>query len=429
MSSITRVGTTAAAEPIDLAGPVGRLLHRRPLKNNTVMQALSIEPVSGDIYVLQIMEGGLRLPDESASLTWVERKARGDLCLSRLNPAGAITGHMYLRGFGHGVNLGVENRDGVVRVWTETASLPNNKGEGYGSAVTSFAFHSGTVLDHGSSKHTLPYTPDPAARFVTPTIDSGANELILRFTLDGATRFERYDLARATAGDWVPLQRITPDIPSDGLDFQGYASHAGVLYTLKGQPLDKAPLPGNTYLTAFDWATGARIAHQHITAAPGLDYREPEGLTVAVRDGVPYLYFGFACDPGPRTCTIMSLSGAPEIDGVKALTDWLPLTLATGVTVDTHPPRGRVISLGGTTFLQLSGAMKGTFDKDTVLGTLPDALTPSITARATVPRNNTASVCAARVEAGDDRTLRLYGGRADNAITWVQLDSFSAAWA
>ncbi|MFF5784544.1 hypothetical protein ACFY8P_06205 [Streptomyces sp. NPDC012693] len=421
-------GVTQAG-PIDLGGPVGRLLHRRPLKNNTVMQSIGVDPVSGDVYTLQIMEGGLRLPDESASLDWLTRKKQGDLCLTRLNPAGAVTGHMYLRGFGHGVNLGVENRGGAVHLWTETASLPNRSSEGYGSAVTSFAFASGTVLDFGSSRHTPPYTPDPAARFVTPTIDRGANELVLRFTLDGATHWERYDLARATAGDWVPLQRITPQIPSDGEDFQGYASHDGVLYTLKGQPLVKAPLPGNTYLSVFDWATGALIAHQHITAGPGLEYREPEGLTVVVRDGTPHLLFGFACeDTGPRTCTIMSLSGAPETDGVKVLTDWLPIPLAAGVTVDTHPPRGRVISLAGTTVLQLSGTLKGSFDQDAVLGTLPDALTPTVTARCSVPRNHTGGVSVARVEAGSDRLLRLYGGRAENAVTWVQLDSFSAVW-
>ncbi|MFF6835684.1 hypothetical protein ACFY84_28135 [Streptomyces sp. NPDC012438] len=74
MSSVTQAGTTAAAEPVDLSGPVGRLLHRRPLKNNTVMQSLNVEPVSGDVYVLQIMEGGLRLPDESAFL-----QARGSI--------------------------------------------------------------------------------------------------------------------------------------------------------------------------------------------------------------------------------------------------------------------------------------------------------------------------------------------------------------
>ncbi|MFI2433331.1 hypothetical protein [Streptomyces sp. NPDC018693] len=422
--SVTQAGR------IDIAGPVGKLLHRRRLKNGTVMQSFGIDPLSGDLYVLQVMGGGIQLSDEPAALTWETRKKNGDLCLTRLDPAGEITGYMYLRGFGHGVNLGVENRDGVIRLWTETASRLNRSGTaGYGSAVTSFAFHSETVLDHGSTLHTEPYSPDPAAAFVTPTIDRSANELVLRFNLGDTTHWERYDLDRAAAGDWQPIQRITPAVPADGTDFQGYASHDGVLYTLKGRSLVSAPLPGDTYITAFDWATGALLDHRHITAGPGLDFREPEGMTVSVRDGVPYLHFGFACETeGPRTCTIMSLSGAPETDGVKVLTDWTPIALAAGVTADTHLPQGRLISLGGTTTLQLSGAVKGSFAADTVIATLPDALTPSLTARAGVPRNGVDGVCVARVEASRDGRLRLYGGRPTNVITWAQLDSFSAVW-
>ncbi|MCY0937545.1 hypothetical protein [Streptomyces sp. H34-S4] len=413
---------------IDITGPVGKLLHRRPLKNSTVMQSFGIDPVSGDIFVLQIMQGGIQLSGESTAPDWAQRTAHGDLCVTRLSESGTITGHMYLRGFGHGVNLGVENRAGAVWLWTETASLPNSKNEGYGSAVTNFEFRSGTVLDYGSSLHTPPYTPDPAARFITPTLDRSANELVLRFYLNGGTHWERYDLAKAATGVWEPIQRLTPALPA--AVFQGYASHSGVLYTLQGEAFSATnPLPGNTYITAIEWATGAILDRQLMTAGPGLEYREPEGMTVSVRNGVPHLHFGFACeDPGPRTCTLMSLFAAPETDGVKVLTDWTPISLAAGVTTDQNAPKGRLISIAGTTTLQLSGGVKGTFDADTVIGTLPDALTPSTTARANVPRNNNDGYCVARVEAGTDRELRLFGGRTTNAITWVQLDSFSAVW-
>ncbi|MFD9794958.1 hypothetical protein ACFWXK_28875 [Streptomyces sp. NPDC059070] len=413
---------------IDIAGPVGKLLHRRPLKNGTVMQSFGIEPVSGDIYVLQLMEGGITLSGESGPVAYADRNAHGDMCVTRLNRSGAVTGYMYLRGFGHGVNIGVENRGGVIRLWTETASQPNSKNEGFGTAITNFEFRSGTVLDHGSSLHTPPYRPTPDALFATPTIDRSANELVIRFYSGGATHFERYDLTKAAAGVFEPLQRV--EQPAGLGVFQGYASHNGVLYLLNGEYLSATnPAPGNTYITALQWSTGTVLDHQHITAAPGLEYREPEGMTVDVRGGVTYLHFGFACeDPGPRTCTLMTLSGAPETDGVKVLTDWLPISLASGVTADQNAPRGRLISLGGTTTLQLSGGIKGSFDGDTVIGTLPDALTPTMVARANVPRNNNSGVCVARVEADTDRELRLYGGRTGNAVTWAQLDSFSAVW-
>ncbi|MBT2445385.1 Tat pathway signal sequence domain protein [Streptomyces sp. ISL-36] len=415
---------------IDLAGPVGKLLHRRPLKNSTVMQSFGIDPVTGEIFVLQVVQGGLTLSGESAPVSGADRVSHGDLCVTRLSPAGAITGFMYLRGFGHGVSMAVENRAGVSYLWTETASKPNSKDEGYGTAITHFQFRSNTVLDYGSSLHATPYTPAAGATGVTCTIDPTTNRLVVRFNLSGM-KYESYDLAKAAAGVWEPLARI-PQPDPNGV-FQGYASLGGVLYMLAGQAIaadnPANPFPGNTYLTAVDWATGAVLDQQHVLAAPGLEYREPEGMAVSVRDGVPHLHFGFACeDPGPRTCTILSFSGAPEIDGVKVLTDWQPLTLAAGVTADQNAPKGRLISIAGTTTLQLSGGVKGTFDADDIIATLPDSLTPSMVARANVSRNNSAGFCVARVEADSDRQLRLYGGRTTNVITWAQLDNFSAVW-
>ncbi|MGW5664585.1 phage baseplate protein [Streptomyces sp. NPDC003758] len=424
------------AGQIDIAGPVGKLLHRRPLKNSTVMQSFGIDPVSGDIFVLQVMEGGLTLSGESGPVSGADRLANGDMCVTRLNRSGAIVGYMYLRGFGHGVNLGVENRSGVIRLWTETASVANSSNEGFGTAITNFEFQTGTVLDYGSSLHTTPYTPVTGARGVTPTIDRSANELIVRFSTGGTMYYERYDLAQAAAGVFTPLQRLAQ--PTGLGVFQGYASHSGVLYLLDGEHYDSTvsppstpynPPPGNTYITAVEWATGNVLARQFITAAPGLQWREPEGMTVEVVDDVPYLHFGFACeDPGPRTCTIVSLSGAAEVDGVKVLTDWQTIPLASGVSVDQNAPKGRLISVSGVTTLQLSGGVKGTFNADAVIGTLPDTLSPSMETRCNVPRNNSGGYCVARAEAGTDRQLRLYGGTSTNAITWAQLDNFSAVW-
>ncbi|MET9436511.1 hypothetical protein [Streptomyces sp. NPDC006551] len=416
---------------IDIAGPVGKLLHRRPLKNATVMQSFGVEPVTGEIFVIQVAEGGLTLAGESGPVSYADRAAHGDLCVTRLTQAGAITGHMYLRGFGHGVSMGVENRDGVTRLWTETASKPTQDGKtGFGTAVTHFEFRSGTVLDHGSSLHSTPYTPAAGATGVTCTIDPTTNRLIVRFGSNGM-HFESYDLAKAAAGVWEPIARIAQPDPNG--TFQGYASLGGVVYLLAGQAIAEDnpanPFPGNTYLTAVDWATGAVLDQRLVLAGPGLVYREPEGMAVSIRDGVPHLHFGFACEnPAPRTCTIMSLSAAPEIDGVKVLTDWQPLTLAAGVTADQNAPKGRLISIAGIETLQLSGGVKGTFDIERVIGTLPDSLTPSMAASASVPRNNRAGRCVARAEASPDRQLRLFGGSGDNVITWAQLDSFSAVW-
>ncbi|MEV6951119.1 hypothetical protein [Streptomyces sp. NPDC051183] len=398
---------------IDIAGPVGKLLHRRPLKNATVMQSFGIDPVTGEIFVLQVLPGGA---------------GRGDLTVTRLDGAGGITGSMELRGFGHGVSMGVEHRSGVSRLWTETASVPTGaENDGYGTAVTHFEFRDGSVLDYGSPLHAAPYTPVAGATNVTCTIDPTTNRLVVRFK-SGGMKFEAYDLAKAATGVWEPLARMSQPDPK-GV-FQGYAALGGVLYMLAGEATAPGnPAPGNTYLTSVEWPTGTVLDQRLVTAGPGLEYREPEGMAVSVRGGVPHLHFGFACeDPGPRTCTVLSLSAAPEADGVKVLTDWQPIQLASGVAVDGNAPRGRLISIGGTTTLQLSGGVQGTFTADAKLGTLPDALAPSMVARANVPRNNNGGYCVARVEANTSRELWLYGGRSTNAITWAQLDSFSAVW-
>ncbi|WTX74100.1 hypothetical protein OG788_34030 [Streptomyces sp. NBC_00647] len=419
------------AGQIDIAGPVGRLLHRRPLKNGTVMQSFGIEPVSGDIFVLQVAEGGLTLSGESGPVSGDDRRIHGDMCVTRLNRSGTITGHMYLRGFGHGVSLGVENRGGVIRLWTETKSketLVNNKVDGIGTTVTDFTFQSGTVLDYGSSLHSTPYTPQAGATSVTPAIDRSTNELVIRFAVDGVRYYERYDLAQAAAGVFQARQRLAEPTGVMGT-FQAYASHSGVLYLLDGESYDKVAPPGNTCITAVEWATGNVLDRQPVTAAPGLEWREPEGMAVEVAGGVAYLHFGFAGDAGgARTCTISSFSGTPEVDGVKVLTDWQTIPLVSGVTVDQNAPKGRLISVSGVTTLQLSGGIKGSFDADAVIGTLPDTLSPSMETRCSVPRNNVGGYCVARVEAGTDRQLRLFGGNSTNVITWAQLDSFSAVW-
>ncbi|MGW2779695.1 phage baseplate protein [Streptomyces populi] len=424
------------AGQIDITGPVGKLLHRRPLKNETVMQSFDIDPVSGDIFTLQTVQGGLTLSGESAAVSGDDRRANGDLCVTRLNRSGTISGYMYLRGFGHGVSLGVENRSGVIRLWTETNSVADKitkengdiAYEGYGTAVTNFDFRSGTVLDYGSSLHATPYTPQAGAKHTTPAIDRSSNQLIIRFIVGGATYFERYDLAQAAAGVFQPLQRLPQ--PSGLGTVQAFTSHSGVLYMLDGNAYSATnTAPGNTFLTAVEWATGNQLDRQKTTAAPGLPYREPEGMAVEVVGGVAWLHFGFACEEtAPRTCTIVSLSGAPEVDGVKVLTDWRTIPLASGVTADQNAPKGRLISVSGVTTLQLSGGVKGSFDADAVIGTLPDSLSPSMETRCSVPRNNVGGYCVARAEAGTDRQLRLFGGNSGNVITWAQLDNFSAVW-
>lgn len=74
-----------------------------------MLQSFAFDERHGHMYALQVMEGGVRLPGEPRAYTRAERAARGDMCLNRLTMGGALTGDMYLLGFGHGSALGVED--------------------------------------------------------------------------------------------------------------------------------------------------------------------------------------------------------------------------------------------------------------------------------------------------------------------------------
>lgn len=112
------------------------------------------------------------------------------------------------------------------------------------------------------------------------------------------------------------------------------------------------------------------------------------------------------------------------------LADWSALTPAAGITAQSglRSPRGRLVDIAGTTYLQLRGGFEGTLAKDTRIAQLPPTLTPSRTVRAEVPRDNRAGRCVCRAEVTSDGGLTVFGATSDNPVTWVDLDAFSAAW-
>ena len=90
----------AAAAP---AAPSVAVFTGLTLRDPSVMQSFAYDPARR-VWVF-------------AQLTWGRPASAGDLTLTRVSASGARLGWMHLRGFGHGLSIGVDGSGGI---WTET---------------------------------------------------------------------------------------------------------------------------------------------------------------------------------------------------------------------------------------------------------------------------------------------------------------------
>ncbi|MBL1080387.1 Teichoic acid biosynthesis protein C (Precursor) [Streptomyces actinomycinicus] len=264
---------------IDLAAPAVRWLRQLDtLREPTVLQSFAFDEVHHHLYVLQLVRGG---------------RDAGDLCLNRLDHAGRRLGHMYLKGFGHGVSMGVQHdADGTVWIWTEADAAG-----GYGRGVTRFRFAGGATRTPRDVRVRHPIAGSHANQ---PGICPATGRIAVRHRTGGTPRYRVWDLAAFTAREYgSPLADFpqTGAHPDPDVPFQGFALHGDHLYQLAGSAYDPRTNPpaghGNTYLSCLDIRTGELIARHRTQAARSLDLREPEGLAVR-HTGTPRLYVGFA---------------------------------------------------------------------------------------------------------------------------------------
>ncbi|MFD8971256.1 MULTISPECIES: hypothetical protein [Streptomyces] len=449
--------TTTDANGVDLSGVTGRLIQTVDLRDNPAPQAIATDPKNKWIFVLQLESSG------------TADKKSGNMYLNRINRlTGEPDGQMQLKGFGHGLSLGAVPDGTDTILWTECGSsaaapLHFTVDFAFGKAVTHFTFKAGDELDAATIPASQKFTPPGSTAGVGPSYDPTTNLLTVMYHKDGKRQFTRYDATLAAAGTWTPVgttfvmpdneKAVPPDVPTKPypveteLTAQGFQTLGGILYAYHWAPFQKAVAgrknPGYAYITAYDWSdtwTGGERPRLHqamVTSAPGLTHREPEGLAVEIDPDTQEtrLLFGFSDTvpptTGERNVTIGWYPTKPAVDGVKVLADWEDLTLPTGFTAGAERPRGRLIALAGTTYLQLRGTINppsGGMTADGTIATLPHRLRPTLLARQNVPRNNKAGRFICRVEANILGELRVYGAYPDNAITWIGLDSFSTVW-
>lgn len=242
----------------------------------------------------------------SAAAAGADRAARGDMCITKLTMSGTRLGHMYVRGFGHGVAIGVEHAGATPWLWTESDANPSS---GYGRALSRYRFTNGAVLDSGSSS-LAKIRPVPGSTSNQVSIDNLNQLLLLRYRLSGVARYRLMHLGDVKAGRFTALY----DVPQAGVSasevFQGFAVLGDHAYQMTGTAYtsESGSNPpsgrGNTYLTRLDLRTGTVTQRSRTEAAYSLGFREPEG--VAVRLTSPrQLCMGFASgSSGARKCSI-----------------------------------------------------------------------------------------------------------------------------
>ncbi|MCW3819658.1 hypothetical protein ONA91_35005 [Micromonospora sp. DR5-3] len=327
ITAVTGTGTLRAAGPalagpppappapldpsarFELTAPGQELFGNRPLHDATVPQSLAFDNDNEHVYVVQLMAGGKQLPGEPAPVSGAVRSYQGDLCLTRLDLAGHELGHMYLKGFGHGVQIGAEPLGDSAFLWTEVNSVADDGTNGWGTRIARFRFTDGAVLTPDSPEVRRMQLIAGADR-TTCGVDPAFGRLVMRYRLNGAFRYGLYDLADVRRNRFVPLADVAQ--PALSYSFQGYTSYGDRLYLLEGSSYGSGgstPGIGNTYLTCVDWTTSVVLDRQLVTDAQSLPFREPEGLAIQLPDvtrpDLPRLAFAFASGVvGARTTSV-----------------------------------------------------------------------------------------------------------------------------
>ncbi|NED98018.1 teichoic acid biosynthesis protein C [Phytoactinopolyspora alkaliphila] len=304
----------------DLEGPTSAQFVNAGLKDQrTIMQSFAVDSVGGHVYVVQLTQAGTTLPgDEPGDEEYARRNARGDLTMTKLDLAGNMLGHMYLKRFGHGVAIGVERTGQSVHLWTEVDAVTEGA-SGWGTRLLRFPFEDGAVIDAERDTGLQRRVLVPGVDRTTCNVDPAYRTLVMRYRRDGSFRYGlfRLDHVRDERDSYEPIADVAQPDVLIGTTFQGYATFGQYLYLLDGQIYNDSNPPegrGNTHLTRVNWRTGEVEQRVWVTDFHELHRREPEGMGVwlSAPGQLKSARLGFAfgtsvtADPADdRLCTIL----------------------------------------------------------------------------------------------------------------------------
>ncbi|MCO6006202.1 hypothetical protein NE236_14510 [Actinoallomurus purpureus] len=280
-TAVTDSAPAAFANRFELKGSWALLFRNKRLAGSRAAQSFAFDNAHRRIYVAELGPGAT---------------SGGNLYITQLNWSGTRLGHMTLKGFGHGVSIGLEVMGSTPYLWTEVDVDPK---KGRGRRIARFKYAAGRTLTSTSSA-LKKFDLVPGATAETVSIDQTYKRIVLRYFKGTSKHYATYDLAafqkkhvftKVYADIKEPSWMSTPS-------FQGYTTYDRHLYMVQGTAYgtDNARSgKGDTMLTSVDLATG-RVEQRQVrtTAGSSLYTREPEGLAIQVVNGAPRLCIGFA---------------------------------------------------------------------------------------------------------------------------------------
>ena len=159
-------GTARPASAQVTAAPSVAVFANLALQDPSVMQSFAYDPAHR-VWVF-------------AQLTWGKPASAGDLTLTRVSASGARLGWMHLRGFGHGLSIGIDASGGI---WTEThATAEPARGwalaGAYGNQIARFAWRNGATLTPAMVER---FGPNANAPEQTPSVDTADGLIAVQY--------------------------------------------------------------------------------------------------------------------------------------------------------------------------------------------------------------------------------------------------------
>ena len=263
-------------------------LVNKSLSETSIMQSFAIDFINNHVYVTQLKGNAIE----------------GNICLNKLDFNGNILGKMYLNGFGHGTQIGVENTDNKTYIWTECDGVVNDTSN-YGSKICRFEFvDSTTYASHVGNVYNLV----PEGSNLSVSINQDINKLSVRYKYNNETYVNIYDLKSVVSNTPRLINKVCIPFNVERSSHQGHNISENAIYLFEGKSKVDSDT-NDTRITAIDFK-GSVISDESVNHVINLDFREAEGIFFRqVSHSQFELYFGFASgEVGVRKCNIYKYS-------------------------------------------------------------------------------------------------------------------------
>jgi hypothetical protein len=224
--------------------------------------------------------------------------AHGDLTLTHVSEDGTrVLSWMYLKGFGHGQSVAITHAHPGLWIWLEAVAEPSGA-DAFGTRIARFKWSAGKTITPTSAGVEL-YDPNPGTSLNAPAIAGSLIAAQYRDTA-GGVHVAVYPVAGFLARNYTATVRLTrPEPPGTSQGWGLLPGGTQVVWLTGTRTTGANPPPGNTFLTT--WDAGGVTGQQLVTDAPGMAWREPEGVHI----GGGLVCYGFASgEPGAHRANV-----------------------------------------------------------------------------------------------------------------------------